>query len=238
MERFYNAAAEIWVGRARKAKNPWPIPTEPPLEVQEATDRSKRPLLTAKACRVLGGHGLGIEAGSWLDMRFLSDAIQLVTSGRDGPVLVPYNDIVAFEIGGPGAQKTGGRFIGGGFGLEGAAEGMLIASALNLLTTRTKINTVICLQTRSSELFAHNNNETPDALRIRLSQVFNILRSQEQGQPPPGSRDPIEQLERLAQLRDSGVLSEEEFQAARAPLARRLAEGSSPAALDGDARSP
>ena len=41
------------------------------------------------------------------------------------------------EIGGPGLVKTGGGFVGGGFGARGAIEGMAIAAVLNGLTTRT-----------------------------------------------------------------------------------------------------
>jgi hypothetical protein len=52
---------------------------------------------------------------------------------------------------------------------------MLIASALNMLTTRRRIDTVISLQTSSAELFLHNSQEAPDSMRIRLSPVFNIL---------------------------------------------------------------
>jgi len=46
------------------------------------------------------------------------------------------------EIGGPGLVKTGGGFVGGGFGARGAIEGMAIAAVLNGLTTRTSIKTV------------------------------------------------------------------------------------------------
>jgi hypothetical protein len=61
--------------------------------------------------------------------------------------------VTAVEICGPGARRTGGGFIGGGFDLQGAAEAMLIAAALNMLTTRTTINTVICLQTTGRSSF-------------------------------------------------------------------------------------
>jgi hypothetical protein len=195
--------------------------------VDSAAGRAAQPIAVVAECRVLGGHGLDLAAGTKLDMRFLPARVDLAPPG-DQPVPVPYDSIVAFEIGGPGARKSGGGFFGGGFGLQGAAEGMLVATALNLLTTRTNIDTVICLQTRTAELFVHHRHEAPDAMRIRLSQVFSILRSREaqgshnQGKPPVA--DPIEQLERLAKLHETGILTEEEFQAARLPLVQRLTE--------------
>lgn len=228
MARYYNADDRMWVGEARE-DSPWvqPIPTEPPAGWLEAAAPSERPLAIIRACRVLGGHGLGVLAGSNVEFRFMRGAIHILSGAGERQIVVPYVDVVALEIGGPGAQRTGGGFVGGGFGLEGAAEGMLIASALNLLTTRTRINTVVCLQTKSAELFVHNVLETPDAMRIRLSRVFSILRSRQHPEERSPARDPLERLERLARLRDSGVLTEEEFQAAREPLVRQLAEGSS-----------
>jgi hypothetical protein len=61
-------------------------------------------------------------------------------------VTVPFRDVTAIEVGGTGARRTGGGFAGGGFGPEDAAEGMLVALALNMLSTRTKIDTVTCIQ--------------------------------------------------------------------------------------------
>jgi hypothetical protein len=153
-------------------------------------------------------------------------AISPAAAGRQAhsppaQVQVPYVDVEAIEIGGPGATKTGGGFLGGGFGIDGAAEGMLIASALNMLTTRAKVDTVICLRTSSAELFVHHGTETPDALRMRLSQVFNILRAR--AAPLPKSQGPdqdhvVERLAKLADLLDRGVLTQDEFAALKSKL--------------------
>jgi len=43
-------------------------------------------------------------------------------------------------------MTTGGRFVGGGFGAKGAAEGIFVASALNSLTSRTNIESYLELQ--------------------------------------------------------------------------------------------
>jgi hypothetical protein len=144
-------------------------------------------------------------------------------SGKSATVV--YEDITAIEIGGPGKRQTGGGFVGGGFGLEGAAEGMLVASALNMLTTRTKIDTVICLQTKTAELFLHSGDTAPDALRMRLSPVFTRLRQQHvastssEGAASDGpQRNIAERLAQLADLHARGALNDYEFSAAKAKL--------------------
>jgi hypothetical protein len=59
---------------------------------------------------------------------------------------VAVGDISTVEFAGPGKWQKGGRFFGGGFGVVGAAEGMLIAAALNSLTTKTGVTTVVHLE--------------------------------------------------------------------------------------------
>src|SRR5436309_10673727 len=103
-------------------------------------------------CRVLGGTGLGLNPGDRGELIFDSDSLCLKGFGAE-ELRIRYDDVTAIEIGGRGARRTGGGFRGGGFGLEGAAEGMLIASALNMLTTRNTMDTVICVQTLHQELF-------------------------------------------------------------------------------------
>jgi hypothetical protein len=176
---------------------------------------------------VLGGHGLGLATGTPVEVVFSHELIRLRAPGdllihASGRLAeLPYADLVAFEIGGPGARQTGGGFIGGGFGLTGAAEGMLIATALNMLTTRTRIDTVICLQTKSAELFLHYGDEAPDALRIRLSEVFNILRENVSAGPQQGTstgEHVVERLAKLADMLDRELLTREEFDRLKAEL--------------------
>jgi hypothetical protein len=165
-----------------------------------------------------------------VELVFTLDAARLRQRGNDDTV-VAYADIVAFEIGGPGAKRTGGGFFGGGFGAEGAAEGMLIASALNMLTTRTKVDTVICLRTRTAELFLHTSQETPDALRMRLSQVFNILRAQSASEATArndrsqsGEQHIVDRLAKLADMLDKGLITREEFGSLKSELLAERSE--------------
>ena len=90
---------------------------------------------------------------------------------------MPYRDVEDVEIGGPALVKTGGGFVGDGFGARGAIEGMAIAAILNGLTTRTSIKTVVRIQGTSSELFLLHTTMTPEQLRIELSRPLAAIRS-------------------------------------------------------------
>ena len=186
-----------------------------------ATSPQRDAIAVVPRCRVLGGHGLPATTGELWELVFTPESLRLVDPVHN-ETLVPYSDVTAVEIGGPGARKAGGGFIGGGFGLQGAAEGMLIASALNMLTTRTTINTVICIQTTTAELFLHQSELTPDALRMRLSRVFTILRQRtESTSVVPGNageEHAVERLTKLAALLDRGLITDEEFQKLKADI--------------------
>jgi hypothetical protein len=132
-------------------------------------DPAANAIAAVRRCKVLGGHGLLPRPGETWDLIFRADDLYLRRCDVSDVVeSVPYADITAIEFGGAGEAQSGGGFFGGGFGLAGAAEGMLIASALNLLSTRRTIDTVICLQTEVAELFVHDDRTRADALRIAL----------------------------------------------------------------------
>jgi hypothetical protein len=124
---------------------------------------------------VLGGFGtfgeFEINLGDRVSLRFTADEMRIrLDEYEDEPVLpVPFDDVYEIEIGGPGVVTTGGGFIGGGFGLEGAAEGMAIASVLNALTTRTSIQTLVRVDTSHGEVFLMSSTVAPQAMRIALS---------------------------------------------------------------------
>jgi Short C-terminal domain len=179
-------------------------------------------IAVVQSCRFLGGHGFPLHAGDVCALVFADKELRVAVSTRE-PSIVPYEEITEIEIGGPGRTQTGGGFFGGGFGLSGAAEGMLIANALNLLTTRTNVDTVICVQTREAEVFFHHNQTPPDALRIQLSPVFSALRrlqsiGSELEPPARIAATVVDHLARLAELHAAGSLTDDEFAAAKARL--------------------
>lgn len=182
-------------------------------------------------CRLIGGSGFDIEnpsKGTW-DVIFKDDQVsvlQVVRLVDDaafvlGQTLLIEWDGLTVVIGGAGAMSRGGEFFGGGFGVAGAAAGMLAASALNALTTSTGIDTVIHLEAPTAELFLHYDKQTPEVLRRRLSPVFTRLR---QGEPRESSQNAgpddhvVDRLQKLADLLDRGLLTRDEFAQLKADL--------------------
>lgn len=133
------------------------------------------------------------------------------------------------EIGGHGLVKRGGGFVGGGFGVPGAIEGMAIAAVLNGLTARTSIKTVVRIQGTGCELFLLHTSATPDQLRIGMSRTLSIIRSaratEVAGAIQQGARaissSPVEELTKLADMLEKGLLSREEFDLMKAKLIGR-----------------
>ncbi len=97
-------------------------------------------------------------------------------AGEEVSEIIPMDAVTAMEIGGPGKTTRGGGFIGGGFGLEGAATGMLVATALNALTTRTDLLTVISIQAHDAEVWLAYTRAEPAALRVELAPAFVRIR--------------------------------------------------------------
>lgn len=171
------------------------------------------------ACTLVGGYGydtLGLS-GEY-DLIF-SETHVLVTppASRDVLAQIEYDDVLAFRVDGPGAVTRGGGFMGGGLGLTGAVEGMVVASVLNALTTRTKSQTIIEVQDHSVDLIFCNTNVSPDAARLRLKPVEAKIRAATAARLSVPS-DALNQLERLAKLHREGALTNDEFDLGKAAI--------------------
>jgi hypothetical protein len=138
----------------------------------EMFELDARSLVSLREVAYLGGYvpESAIRAGKRYDVRFVEDRV-VVFACRQAQVLaeVPYCEVEDVEIGGPGLVRTGGGFVGGGFGVRGAVEGMAIATVLNALTTRTSVKTILRLQGTGCELFLLHSGMTPEQLRIAMS---------------------------------------------------------------------
>lgn len=176
---------------------------------------------------LLGGTGFDVEIGSICSVLSLPDAVDIRAEiGGVGVATIPYAQMTGLDVGG-GVTTGGGGFIGGGFGLTGAAEGMLVASLLNSLTTKTTISTGLAIASIDGELLLDHDAMPPDELRRRLSVLFTRFSAAKHraGSTTSAADDPITQLERLAALRNQGLLTSQEFEAARLRQVRRLTEG-------------
>lgn len=157
-------------------------------------------ILITLRCTVLGAAGHAFGPGKTITVEFAEQTVKF-KDASGGAEQVWYEEIAELQILGPGKVTTGGGFIGGGLGVEGAAEGMLIAGVLNALTTRTKIHTVISMITNLGELHLHYAELEPSALRIAFAPVYTRLRR----------RDSIwtdGRMGRLRSLHERGIIDE------------------------------
>ena len=132
------------------------------------------------SCTYLGGSQLPLEPGARYDMLFREDQLEVypspARSAQEPRCVAPMDAILALHLQGPGLLTSGGGAIGGGIGLEGAAIGMAVAGVFNALTTRSRVESIIVLQTAESEGFFLHQGMTPSELRRYLSPVFVRLR--------------------------------------------------------------
>lgn len=178
------------------------------------------PDTTLKACAYLGGCNYPIAAGDSATLSFGTEGL-LIQLADGSSFSVPYLELASIEVSGPGTLTSGGGFIGGGFGVEGALEGMAIAAVLNALTTKSKIHTFVSLTTNIGELHFHYGAMEPGALRIALASVHTILRR----------LNPKWLQERVAALQSAqtqGALSEPEFERFTQRLGKSTVEVSIP----------
>src|SRR5437879_5172452 len=148
-------------GRLTFAAKPSYLRVAVPDQRPVREDPAKTPLVRLEYCVVLGGSGYRLTAGREATVDFLADSIAFYINSMVGAgpaaadARITYPEVIGIQIEGPGAVSRGGGFIGGGFGFEGALEGIAIATVLNALTTKTKIHTFIQILSDVGEVFLH-----------------------------------------------------------------------------------
>jgi hypothetical protein len=180
-------------------------------------------------CIYLGGAHLPLESAVCYDLVFREAQLEIYASpartGHTPECVISSASIVGLDLQGPGLVRSGGGAIGGGFGLDGAAIGMAVAAVFNALTTTSRVESIIALQTTESEGFFLHQRMTPPELRRYLSPLFVRLRQIRTAHPLPSSVsnssssvDMVAQLEKLALLRGAGALTQPEFESAKSRL--------------------
>jgi hypothetical protein len=187
-----------------------------------AVDASDPERHTLYSCVILAAAGMPLSPGVPCTMMFARDGVSVTEIATGRGVRVSYDDIREIELGGPGAMQSGGGFIGGGFGVGGIIGGIALAAALNKLTTRTAIQTLIRIAAPRAELIVSHDRTTPEQLRIYLSPAFARLAAAHErttiAPPVIQGHDVVAQLERLAEMKAAGVVTDQEFEAAKAKI--------------------
>lgn len=172
---------------------------------------------------VLDGAGWAPPIGTLTSIHILESAIEFRMAQEIK--LVEFNELDDVNIRGY-SQTTNAGVIGGGFGIQGAAEGMLAARLVNQLTAKTKQWVVVQIlgNSGSVQLFIADTSDVPIRHFFRPAQDGIIFaRSSSSFQSPNSgplepSNDLVSSLERLTTLYEKDLLSDEEFLAAKAKL--------------------
>jgi hypothetical protein len=170
----------------------------------------------------LGGTMAAAELakGKAYDLRFLADRLLVCPAGWPDPAMtLPYAEVDAIDIGGPGQVKrwSAGQAVGLtlAFGLPGAIAG----------AASTKIQTIIRIEAAGCEMFFLSGQKVADDLRIELSAPLKAVRDARLAHlpgtdgPPSAPPESIpDQLARLADMVEKGLLTREEFDLLKAKL--------------------
>lgn len=176
---------------------------------------------------VMGGSGWNLIKGEVPLLSCRPDSLHLccnILTMKE--ITIPFSQLVNIEVTGPGTETSNAGIIGGGFGLEGAAKGILAATVINALTTSSKTNTFLRLATSSAEIMLHITTLDPTELRLLLSTAFVKMEANKQIKPIQSDRSDTllsNEIEKLHQMFSDGILTEEEFTSAKKGLFSRNA---------------
>lgn len=124
---------------------------------------------------IIGSAFYALPIGAQSKIEFKSN--ELIISCAPGlEEHIHYAEILEFNIYGPGKIVSGGGFVGGGYGAEGALLGIAASAILNAATTKSAIQTFISVITLKGELHFLCKSHEPYILRIGLSRVYAIMR--------------------------------------------------------------
>lgn len=166
---------------------------------------------------VLGGYGFDLQKSETLALLCGNDRLHLQNFQTKKLVVILFTELTSLEVSGPGTESKNAGVIGGGFGFQGAVEGVLIATTINALTSRSTTNTFLHLVSLNAEVMLHTSTIEPSELRLLLSPAF-VRKTQATPVTDPALNSLGAEIERLHGLKQKGILTDEEFVSAKARL--------------------
>ncbi len=139
----------------------------------------------------------------------------------EGPMLS--KSLSSWRIAGAEAEFQHGADLGGRVTLTRVA--LTGVFALGLKKDRSKVYIAVQLPDGQQVLIEGKAREEKQARRFanQIQQAANHYRSKDQATAPTAAPDdPVEQIKKLAELRDAGVLTEDEFTAKKAEILGRM----------------
>ena len=158
---------------------------------------------------VVDGTGWAPSVGSKVRVSFSGEAL-LLEDFQSTRFELPFKSLADVQIRGFTSKSSFGLF-GGGFGLKGAAEGIAIAAIVNRLTAKSKTWVVVSVASDLGRvvLLILDVQEIPVKNFFRHAQDRSLQLSR---RPDDGDKDGlVTSLERVADLYERGLLTDEEF---------------------------
>lgn len=243
VSKLYPPTEKGWVKAWREYETINPEGAERIRRVLAPQRKSGNVLAFLGSVTFLGGYTpkADLEERSSYDLKFMSNRLAILFPGgvhSEGEL--DYGDFIDMQVAGPGLIKSVNPLVGpiekvANFAVGAiqpgvnsnllAAENGAISAALNTVAARTKIKTVLFMQTVDSELFFLCTRIEPDGLRIHLSPAFGRIRETLSTAAIPGQNDVdpnnqslISELDKAAALLDRGLITREEFDQLKARL--------------------
>jgi hypothetical protein len=156
---------------------PWMVDLHGPQLPQAVADPSRRRISGGILSMTTSVSGLTTGLCSLLFERH--QVVMARANEAHNPLVIPYSDVTALHVGGRGdvVTKTGGGWVGWGYGLEGMMKGAVDAAIMNALTTKThhRIDTIVKFTWANGELALLNNQLLPRQWGSLLTPVFQRI---------------------------------------------------------------
>lgn len=150
-----------------------------------------------------------------------SESIHIGLASTKNFIRIEISDLIQINISGPGTVTSNAGVTGGGFGIEGFVKGALVAAAINALTTQSTTTTLMQIITKKGEIFIHTKMVEPFEMRLMFSApIAKLLELSENKKTHPASIS--EEIERIHELANKGVLSQDEFEEAKRRLIQKI----------------
>lgn len=177
-------------------------------------------------CQVVDATGWAPQVGAVVDLDLTETGLQLISTSMNGTARtseVAYSDITKVDVEGF-SKTTGAQVFGGGFGIQGAIEGMAAAAILNSLTTRSSNWVVVTIEARTGRAVLLIDGASEQEVKKYLRRARDAVLAASDStvavpsSAPDNSTDIVTRLERLSALFERGVLSDSEFAEAKGKL--------------------
>lgn len=195
--------------------------------IRQGADQSgSRPIRALTDCVVEARAGIDLDEGAVCDIVIFEGGFTICSKSGTRLAIVPLRQIAQFECtGGANTESTG--LVGGGIGLGGAIQGMLIAEAVNAATRTVWIDTRIQLAWQNTAIAVRTAQVTPaalDSIRLKLQLLLRestpeqLVAHHAPDARSGGGGKLVGQLSALAEMHSQGKLSDAEFAAAKGQL--------------------